>query len=481
MAKVPNNKLFMRKFIFLAFLVVAIGVFTVGNHASAQSIATSSLPAEITTKDLGVGNPGLLPTSPFYFLKEWQRAVRKVFTFNPIKKAELEADDANQRAAEIKKMEEVAPQNIEAITKAIDKYQKNVDGLRERLGNLKETSQNPNVDKLLDKLTDRSLKHLELFEDLKSKFENKDELKNKLDAVRDKLDDVIGDVPQRFENPEAFKERLQKVIEGNENGILENLRSTEILDRIKGKLPADTGEKINEIKTGLIQKIGEQVNKLKSDDRAKIFNPETLKQLPGDESRRMEILDEVKSKLRDSKVINKIEEFKNKVLKEKAEDEQNTEDEKSVSGNDEGVVCTQEYEPVCGSDNKTYSNSCYAEREGIKEYRKGECPVASKENQIQTYTVSVTDEGFSPRELTIKKGDKVVWVNKTERGVWPASAIHPTHEVYPEKGGCIASAFDACRGLKNGESWSFIFNFIGSWKYHDHLNPSMTGVVEVSD
>lgn len=458
----------MRKLIFLAFLAVAFGVLVNGNTTSAQSVDKAALPAEITTQDLGVENPGLLPTSPFYFLKEWQRVIRKTLTFNPIKKAELEADDANQRAAEIKKLEEVAPQNIEAITKAVDKYKKNVDGLKERLGNLKETSQNPNVDKLLDKLTERSLKHAELFEDLKSKFENNDELKRELDTARDKIDDVLGDIPQSFESPEAFKERLKKVIGENQEGVLERLRAIEIVSRIKEKLPEAARLKITEVKNDLIQKISEDVGKLKSSEKEKIFDPEMLKKLSGDASRRMDILDEVKDKLKDLKVINKIEEFKNEVLKEQAGEE------KEMSGDEDKVVCAEQYEPVCGSDNKTYSNSCYAEREGIKEYKKGECTTASKENQVQTYTVSVTNEGFSPRELKIKKGDKVIWVNKTDRPVWPASAVHPTHQLYP--------AFDALRGFRQDEtSYSFVFDKVGSWKYHDHLNPSVTGVVEVGE
>ena len=37
------------------------------------------------------------------------------------------------------------------------------------------------------------------------------------------------------------------------------------------------------------------------------------------------------------------------------------------------VACIEIYDPVCGCNDKTYSNSCYAEREGVTDWSKGAC------------------------------------------------------------------------------------------------------------
>jgi plastocyanin len=93
-------------------------------------------------------------------------------------------------------------------------------------------------------------------------------------------------------------------------------------------------------------------------------------------------------------------------------------------------------------------------------------------------TVEITANGFSPSEIKIKKGDTVTWMNKDASPHWPASAAHPTHTVYPgsdiKKCGTSAQfgIFDACKGLATGESFSFKFDQIGTWKYHDHLKPA---------
>ena len=99
------------------------------------------------------------------------------------------------------------------------------------------------------------------------------------------------------------------------------------------------------------------------------------------------------------------------------------------------------------------------------------------EEKIITYT----DAGYSPSAVNIKVGDVVTFKNESKLAMWPASAKHPTHTVYPTTGGCFGSTFDACKGLQPGESWSFQFDIAGEWKYHDHLTPKYFGSIVVKE
>ncbi|MFM2266802.1 MAG: hypothetical protein RL757_243 [Bacteroidota bacterium] len=43
------------------------------------------------------------------------------------------------------------------------------------------------------------------------------------------------------------------------------------------------------------------------------------------------------------------------------------------TGRLENCICPAVVDPVCGSNKKTYNNSCLAECDGILTYQKGEC------------------------------------------------------------------------------------------------------------
>ena len=97
--------------------------------------------------------------------------------------------------------------------------------------------------------------------------------------------------------------------------------------------------------------------------------------------------------------------------------------------------------------------------------------------------VTVTDDGYSPSELSVSTGDVVIFRNQSTRAVWVATAVHPTHTVYPGSGITKCNAgeaiFDSCLGVAPGDDWSFQFNEAGEWGYHNHLRPSQTGKIIV--
>lgn len=89
----------------------------------------------------------------------------------------------------------------------------------------------------------------------------------------------------------------------------------------------------------------------------------------------------------------------------------------------------------------------------------------------QTHHVVLTEDGFSPQEITINKGDTVEFSSDGGNLFWPASNLHPTHSIYPE--------FDPKKPIDADKGWSFTFEKAGSWKFHDHLSPLYKGEVLV--
>ncbi len=113
-------------------------------------------------------------------------------------------------------------------------------------------------------------------------------------------------------------------------------------------------------------------------------------------------------------------------------------------------------------------------------------PPMMEEGSQSSLMVSYTDGGYSPKELTIKKGEVVTFKNESSQPMWTASAVHPNHTAYPgtDIKNCgsttmVDKMFDSCAGVSSLQVWKFQFNETGSWKYHNHLTPTRTGTITV--
>ncbi|QQS22644.1 cupredoxin domain-containing protein [bacterium] len=92
---------------------------------------------------------------------------------------------------------------------------------------------------------------------------------------------------------------------------------------------------------------------------------------------------------------------------------------------------------------------------------------------VMVYEIIYNGTSFSPASLTVKKGDIVIFKNDSDGKFRPASDDHPNHTIYPE--------FDADTGINAGGKYEFKFAKVGTWGFHDHINPSAKGTIKVQN
>ena len=96
-----------------------------------------------------------------------------------------------------------------------------------------------------------------------------------------------------------------------------------------------------------------------------------------------------------------------------------------------------------------------------------------EELKKQDLTIVYTNEGYFPNELKVKKGETVKFVNMSDRMVWTASDEHPAHTIYP--------VFDQKTVAGRGNEYTFKFDRVGTWGFHNHANASQIGKVIVTE
>lgn len=188
----------MIKKLFLALLVL---VFLSAGVAQAQ---TDDLP-----------EPGMLPDSPFYFLKSWSEAMGTFFTFSDVAKAERFMNLSEKRLAEANALVEKGKPEI--AEKAVGRYQEYLSRALTKAEEAK--AKGLNTDEVLAKVAEATLKHQA----------------------------VLADVYEKV--PEQAKEAIEHAIEASTRG------HEEALEAISGQKREEIEEKIEEKKQEVEQKL----------------------------------------------------------------------------------------------------------------------------------------------------------------------------------------------------------------------------------
>lgn len=240
-----------------AFLLLfsAPGVYAEVGEPIAQAEPATTLLATDSQSDPAVATtPRILPGRTGYFLKEFVRSVERLVTFNPVRRAELELKISSEKAEEIKVLESVNASD-EAIKKALANYEANAERLRVRLNALKDTSENPNIDRLLQNISERVIDHENIFKAITA---SRPALNESESDVRNVHDNVLSASYTKFASPEEFGEKLRDVLVSKDGSADTEVRALSLINRIEVKSSGKSSEELDRVKEEIAARFSER-------------------------------------------------------------------------------------------------------------------------------------------------------------------------------------------------------------------------------
>ncbi len=273
----------------------------------------AALDEEVSTEDLDVKEPKLLPDSPFYFLKNWGRGILSFFTFNKVKKAELKAKFANEKLIEIKKMVE-EKKSTQAVKKGLENYQKEVEKVKVAVDQIKEkAAESPEVDSFLNKFTKYQILHQKLLQKLETQVSS--EVFEKIEEARERHLEKFGEVMTNLEDrPEKIRETLEKIIEVIKGSKYKNFKNLEVLIELEEKVPEQAKEAIQKAQENALKRLKGDLEKMSPEDQEKF--KEYIDKISGVKETQLKILENLKFELKEKPELKeKIIEAKERIQK----------------------------------------------------------------------------------------------------------------------------------------------------------------------
>jgi len=314
--------IYFKKYLKLFFVLAIITSLTIGGNILAQETPDEEsvdeemivLDESVSAQDLGISEPKLLPDSPFYFLKEWGRGLRSFFTFNPVKKAELQMKFASEKLLEAKKLAEKG--KIEKAEEVLEKHNLDLEKVKKII---KKKEKDPRIKNLREKMARRIIRHQKILDRLEGKVPLKD-----LSALREIKEKAIK-IYLESEDPKEIKDRLEKILNEEKGSDFKELKSLQVLMRVRDLVPEEAQPAIERAIENQSKRFKEKFEKLPPERQALIER--YLSRIGGDRTRALEALREIEGLEISPEAREKIEKAKERLLEklkeriEKAEKE----------------------------------------------------------------------------------------------------------------------------------------------------------------
>jgi len=408
----------LRKNNFLIITAILVFIFGTGIVLAQEATTTDaqqaiSLDENIQPQDLGVKNPLILPDNPLYFLKEWGRGIQSLLTFDSVKKAALKEKVSNEKLIELQKMVE-ENKNSKKIENAINNYQNSVEDLKNVADKIKDKAeQNPEVGKFLDKFIQQQTLQQKIIQKLETQVSTS--TMAKIEEVKEKHLENFGEVMTKLEDNKAkIQGRIEKNLQELKGSEFKDFNNLEILKGLEGKAPEEVKGAIQKVQENILKGLEENIKKISPAGQEKL--QEYLQNSSGETGNKIEVLENLRSELKGSPQIKEaLLKVRDKILENIGEkncptftppDSNFCKDgrimiEKDSTGcpltakclipgefsaPEGNSACVTLWNPVCGKNKKTYSNSCFAEAAGVEIDYKGACQNKESSDNSSTST-----------------------------------------------------------------------------------------------
>lgn len=279
----------MNKYYFISIIFILLGLLFIAPLSVIAEEAFNNPPVALDTATplQTIGPVGLLPTSPFYFLKEWRRNLGRFLAFDQDRRAELELRFVEEKAAEIEKIKELKPDNVQALMIALRNYERGQERLK---SNLQALPEGPRAERLLDQATKRMLNHSLLFDRTMQNVEARKEVRQLTEEVKQKIDASV------IATAERFIVRLEESLLRPGQEKLHYFRSFEIINRLKAKASEELLPRLLVLEEKVLTALEEEIRIIIEQEGREALT-QALQSLPGDPLRRTALIEEIKTKI----------------------------------------------------------------------------------------------------------------------------------------------------------------------------------------